>query len=186
MKRLLSLLFVMILMTGCSGGASDMDHALQLRQKLMHSDGYAFTAAITADYTDEVHIFTMECTVDAAGNLSFEVKDPQTISGITGTITNDGGKLTFDDSVLAFLHLADGQLSPVSAPWVMMRSLRSGYLSACGRDGDYIKLSLDDSYHDDAMHLDIWLDAQSLPLRGEILWQGKRILSVDVRDFKFL
>jgi len=36
-----------------------------------------------------------------------------TISGITGSLSQNGGKLTFDDKALAFDVMADGLVSPV-------------------------------------------------------------------------
>jgi hypothetical protein len=44
----------------------------------------------------------------------------------------------------------------------------------------------DGSYQDDALHLDIWLDENDSPQRGEILWQGRGILSVSVTNFVFV
>jgi hypothetical protein len=90
------------------------------------------------------------------------------------------------DKVIAFDLLADGQLSPVSAPWVFMKALRSGYLTSCGKEGEYLRLAVDDSYADDALHLDIWLGEGDLPVRAEILWQGSRVLSMEVGNFTFL
>ena len=186
MKRLLSLLLIIFAFSGCSVQQSDMEQALKLRQKIIIADGCTFTAVVTADYIDQVHIFTLACKANNAGDVTFEVLEPETISGITGTIFSDGGKLTFDNTVLAFEHLVDGQFSPVCASWVLIRALRGGYLSACGRDGNYTKVLVDDSYQDDAMHLEIWLDKENLPVRAEILWKGRRILSLEVKDFKFL
>ncbi len=186
MKRLFSFVLIIIMLTGCSSQQSDMEHALKLRQQLTSADDCSFTAVITADYIDQVHMFTLACTANNVGDITFEVLEPESISGITGRISSDGGKLTFDDTVLAFEHLADGQFSPVSASWVLIRALRSGYLSACGRDGNYTKVLIDDSYNDDTLHLDIWLDGDHLPARAEILWQGRRILSLEIKNFKFL
>ena len=82
--------------------------------------------------------------------------------------------------------LADGQVSPVSGPWILMKTLRSGYLTSCGMEAGCIRVAIDDSYADDALHLDIWLDEKDLPKRGEILWKGRRILSLDIENFVFL
>ena len=87
---------------------------------------------------------------------------------------------------MAFPLLAEGQVSPVSAPWLLMKTLRSGYLTSCGTEDGTLRLSIDDSYEDDALHLDIWLNEEELPKHGEILWQGRRILSVAVENFRFL
>ena len=46
-----------------------------------------------------------------------------------------------------------------------------------------LRLSIDDSYEEDALHMDIWLNAENVPVRGEILYDDRRILSLDVKNF---
>ena len=184
MKRILAILLVLCIFSGCTG-SGELDRAMALRTKLL-AQPIAFDTKITADYGDVIHSFTLSCRVDTQGNVSFTVLEPQSIRDITGTISAASGKLTFDEQAIAFDLLADGQLSPVSAPWVFMKALRSGYLTSCGKEGEYLRLAVDDSYADDALHLDIWLDSNDLPVRGEILWKGRRLLLMDVSNFTFL
>lgn len=186
MRRFFALLLMVILFCGCDAGGSEMDRALALRERVLKSNGCTFEAVITADYGDKIYTFTMLCQADASGTLSFQVTDPESISGIAGAISEKGGQLAFDDTVLAFELLADGQLSPVSAPWIFLHTLRSGYLNACGEDGMGLRIEIDDSYAEDALHLSIWTDENDLPIRTEILWQGRRILAIDVRAFAYL
>lgn len=177
---------LLILFTGCGRSDDDLSRAMALREQILQSNGCSFEAVITADYGDKLYTFTMDCETDSAGNLSFTVLEPQTIAGITGGISRDGGKLTFDDKVLAFETMADGLITPVSAPWVFMHTLRSGYLSACGMDGENLKILLDDSYKEEALRLDVWVDSQDRPFRTEILWKGSRVLSLDVKNFAYV
>lgn len=170
---------------GCSGENKAVDRALALRTKLL-SSGVAFDAKITADYGDKAFEFETHCQVDAQGALEFTVTKPESISGISGSVSATGAKLTFDDKVLAIEMLADEQLTPVSGPWILINTLRSGYLTSGGIEADKVRLSIDDSYQDNALHLDIWLDGSDIPVRGEILWQGRRILSLDVSNFQFV
>lgn len=153
-----------------------------LRDKLL-SHECSFDADITADYGDKLHEFSVTCRSDTQGNLSFSVIQPESIAGITGTIEQSGGKLTFDDTALHFELLADGQLAPVCAPWVLLKTLRSGYLTSAGAEGELLRLTIDDSYAEDALHVDIWLDETDVPVRGEILYDERRILSLDVKNF---
>lgn len=185
MKRIFAVLCLLLLLSGCAGQQDEMDRALALRSKLQ-AQNTQFDAVITADYGDKTYTFSAQCQVDSGGDLTFTVSAPQTISGITGTMTASGGKLTFDGKALSFPLLADGQITPVSAPWVLMKTLRSGYLTSCGREGELIRVAIDDSYADDALHLDVWLDQNDLPMRGEILWKGRRILSIEVKNFCFV
>lgn len=186
MKRVLAMLLIVFLFAGCGSGGRGMERAMSLRERLLKSNGCAFDAVITADYGEKVYTFSMHCRTDSNGELTFTVTDPQTINGITGTIGPEGGNLTFDKQVLAFEMLADGQVTPVSAPWLLIHTLRSGYLASCGEDGGGLRIRIDDSYAEDALHLDIWLNSDDLPTRGEILWQGRRVVSVEVRNFSYV
>jgi len=186
MRRIAAVMWVVLLLAGCSGADLKLDRAMALREKLLAAAGCSFDAVVTADYGNLSYTFSMQCSTDDQGNLRFSVVKPETISGISGKVSATGGKLTFDDKVLAFDLMADGLVTPVSAPWVLIKTLRSGYLTSCGQEGEYLRLSIDDSYADDALHLDIWLGEGDLPVRGDILWKGRRLLSIQVENFTFL
>lgn len=185
MRKIAVLLCVFLVLTGCSGKDEELDRAMDLRAKLL-AQGVSFDAQITADYGDKTFTFSLNCQFDAQGNMTFTVCVPETIAGITGTVSATGGKLTFDDTALAFDLMADDQISPVSAPWVLIKTLRSGYLTSCALEGDNLRIAIDDSYEEDALHLDIWLDGNDLPVQGDIYWQGRRLLSIAVKNFTFL
>jgi hypothetical protein len=185
MKRVIAVLLLLIMISGCGSGGS-IERGLVLREKLLNSNGCSFDSVITADYGEKVYTFSMHCQADKNGDLSFSVTEPDSISGITGVIRNAGGALTFDGKVLAFEMLADGQVTPVSAPWLLVKSLRGGYFASCGTWDGGLVLGVDDSYEDNALHLDIWLDSNDLPIRSEILWQGRRVVSLAVRNFSYL
>ncbi len=182
MKRIVALLLLFLLLSGCADTAGDMDSVLSLREKLL-SGVCGFDAEVTADYGDKTYTFAMGCTLDAHGNLSFTVKEPESIAGISGTISKGEGNLYFDSTALAFELLADGQFSPVSAPWVLGTALRSGYITAVGKDGQQTRVTIRDSYAEDALTVDVWLDEKAIPVRAEILWDGRRILTLAVANF---
>lgn len=183
MKRIGAMILLLMLLCGCSDSANRIDRALALRRQLLEQD-CSFTAEITADYGDKIYTFTLECTGDTRGNVAFSVVQPEGIAGITGTLTGEGGFLTFDDAVLGFELLAEGQVSPVSAPWLLLKTLQRGYLTAAGEDGQLLRVTIDDSYGEDALQLDIWLDAGDAPVRAEVIYDGRGILSMDIRDFR--
>ena len=185
MKRIIPILLILVLLAGCAGARDTMDRAMALRSALL-AKGAEFDAAVTAAYGDKTYSFGMHCRMEAQGKVTFSVTAPETIAGITGTVSASGGKLTFDGNALAFTLLADGQVSPVSGPWLLMKTLRSGYLTSCGVEDGCLRIAIDDSYEDDALHLDVWLDESDCPKRGEILWKGRRILTVEIENFVFL
>ena len=182
MKKLAVVLCVLLL-AGCTGKRGELDRAMALRAGLLGSLGYSFDADITADYGDKLHTFSMHCTGDNDGNVEFTVTEPETLSGITGRVSSGEGELTFDQVALSFDLLADGQVSPVSGPWILMKTLMGGYLTDCVREGELLHLGIDDSYEEDALRLDIWLDAQDLPVRAEICYGGRRIVTMAVGNF---
>lgn len=186
MKRVLLLLLCIMLLTGCDSGQTVLDAGHQLRNDILAAEGCSFVSVITADYGDELYEFSMQCEFDKDGALSFTILTPESVSGITGSIDSNEGALTFDDHVLAFNMLADGQITPVSAPWVMMRTLRGGYISAFSKEKDSYFLQFDDSYNQSPMTVDLWINDSGDILRGEFLWNGRRILSVQVLDFKLM
>ncbi len=182
MKKAGILAMVLLCLCGCSNTSREIQRGMALRTKLLQSEAVSFDAEVTADYGDSLYTFSLACRAVPKGDLAFTVTAPETIAGITGTIAEGSGKLTFDDTALHFELMADDYLSPVSAPWLLMKTLLGGNLtSACQEDGN-IRLTMDDSFREDALQLDIWLGEGDLPQRGEILFDGRRILSVNVKN----
>ena len=181
MKRFLAV-FLILLLSGCFA-QDNTEPALQLRQKLLGCETCSFQTVVTADYGDEIYTFTMDCNMATDGSVTFSVVEPETICGIAGKLSADCGALTFDDQVLAFPMLADEQVTPVSAPYLLVKTLRSGYIRACGADGAMTKLQINDSYEEQALELDIWLNAEMMPVHCDILYSGRRFLTVAINNF---
>lgn len=184
MKRIGLLLCEFLLLTGCSGKGKELDRAMELRRKLLGASECSFRAEITADYGDKVHSFTMANCSDRNGDVRFTVDKPDSIAGITGSIGHSGGELTFDDTALAFPLMADGQLAPVCAPWLLMKTLQSGYLTSAGMEGELLRITIDDRYEENALTADIWVNDENVPVRAEFCWQGRSILTILVEDFR--
>lgn len=183
MKFAVAVLMIACMLGGCSTTDHQLDQAMELRKTILTAESCTFGAVITADYGDKLYSFQMDCSADTSGNLSFTVTAPDTISGITGMISQEGAALTFDDKVLAFPMLADNQLSPVSAPWVFLSTLRSGYITGCSREDDTTCIYIDDSFEENPLYLEIYTDKDMNPIRAEIFWNQRRILSADILDF---
>lgn len=183
--KIAAVILAFLLLSGCEGPEAELDRAMALRAKLLASS-VSFDADITADYGDGVHNFSVYCEGDSQGNLGFRVTAPETIADITGRIDGGEGKLIFSDTALAFPLLAEDQLTPVSAPWIFYQTLRSGYLTSAGMEDDMLRLTIDDSYEEDALTVDIWMDSLDNPIRAEILYDGRRILTLDIENFQIL
>lgn len=171
---------------GCNRESNEVETGMRLRSRLLKSEQCGFSVYITANYGDTLRNFSMDCSADSEGNISFSVTAPDTISDITGKLTGNGGELIFDDTVLSFPLLADGLISPICAPWILMKTLRSGYLTSAGVADNTIRLTIDDSYEDNSLQLDIWLKEDDLPKYADILYEGKRIMQLSVENFWIL
>lgn len=179
------ILCVVLFFAGCKNANEPLENGLSLRTKLLESKGCSFHTTITADYGEKLYVFSMNCTTDSLGNLDFTVTKPATISGITGRISVEGGAVTFDDKVLAFKMLADGQVTPVSAPWLFIKALRSGYLNGCTAGEDTYEMTIDDSYADGTLQLKVQAQGD-FPVSSEIFWQGRRVVTLTVDNFIYL
>lgn len=183
MKRICLLLGLMVTLSACSSVSREMNAAMELRNALLSAQKCSFSGEVTADYGDSIQVFSMNCISDAAGKITFEITSPESIAGICGSISDSGGTLDVEDTALYFDLMAEGRLTPAAAPWIFLKTLRGGYLTAACREEEYIHITVDDSFADDALTLDIWLDKNNHPVRGDILHDGRRILSLDVENF---
>ena len=184
MKRIAVLIFALVLLTGCTGKRDELDRAMKLRATLLGCLGCSFDATVTADYGDEVFEFAMRCETGGRGDVDFTVTKPESIAGLSGSISSGEGKLTFDDTALQFSLMADGQVTPVSGPWIFMKTLLGGYLTAANEEGELLHLTINDSYEEDALQMEIWLNDDNVPVCGEIFYEGRRIVTMTVENFQ--
>lgn len=185
MKRIIVIALLALFLSGCSS-RSELNEVMEFRDRILKSEGYAFCAHITADYGDAVYIFSMNCTFSESGDMTFTVVSPESLNGITGTVSSEQGTLTFDNEVLLFALLAEDQLTPISAPWLTSKALRSGYIQSCGIDGENIKVILDDSYAANALQVEIWFSKDMIPVAADISWQNRRILTIEIGSFSYV
>ena len=185
MKRCLCLVLAMFLLTGC-GQADGLSDMTKLRDAMLQMEFCTFDAVICADYGETSYTFTVTCRSERDGTTAFTMKEPQTIAGIGGKIQNQAGQLIYEDVVLGFPLLADGEVSPVSAPWIMIKTLLGGYIRSYGAEAPYTHVVLDDSYAESALQVDVWLGEDALPIYAEIVWQNRRVLSIEVENFQIV
>lgn len=182
---MVALALLVVMLTGCGAKDAELDRAMALRAKLLGAC-CSFDAEITADYGSSIQTFRVYCEGNTQGDLGFLVTAPESISGITGRIESGEGKISFQDTALAFPLLAEEQLSPASSPWIFWNTLRGGYLTAAGMEDDLLRLTIDESYEEDALTVDIWLDESDNPIRAEILYDGRRILTLTIENFQIV
>ena len=185
MKKIIAVLILVSLLCGCSQGQSSMEQALSFRKSLTSANGCSFCVGITADYQAASYSFELDCQVDSAGKLTFEVVSPDSIQGISGLVSSTEGNLTFDDKVLLFSTLADGEITPVSAPWLLINALMRGYIKGCSLGDDGMMLYINDSYADSAMEVNVLIQ-DNVPTDAEIVWNNRRVITMKVENFQIL
>ncbi len=186
MKRVCVILLLLLFFSGCSGTDSDIDKALSVRQRMLKSGGCTFSCEITADYGEILYTFQLDCNADGNGNVWFTVVKPNSISGISGTIDANGGKLKFDDTVLGFPILSENLPTPVCAPWLFITALRSGYIRSCQEFTDGYQIAVADTYEEDSILINTRIDTNHIPFYCEMIWKGYRILSMSFSSFAYL
>ena len=180
MKRILPLFLVFLL--GCSGPDPAMEAALDLRSRCLASPAIRFRAEIRADYITGFEEFTLDCETSSDGAVAFRVVHPEEIADISGTVRQDEGTVEFDGAVLAYPLMAQGRLSPLGGPWVVMKAIRSGCIIAAGQEGELTRITIDDSYADNALTVDVWMEEGQV-IQAEVAWEGLRCLVMTFDDF---
>lgn len=183
-KKGLCCVMIGAVLTGCqSPGAETAQKALDFRTGLLEAGGCGFTAAIEADFGDRVYNFTVACDYDAGGGAEITVLEPEEIAGIQARVSGDGVTVTFDTAELDFGQLANGNVSPVAASWLLGQCWTGAYVDRSGPDGDLARITYLDGYRDKELTVDTWLDGGT-PVHAEIAYDGVRRLTLDLTDFQ--
>lgn len=184
MKRLLTIfLTTIVLFTGCADSRDGMNGFVAFRDKMLKGNGCSFETTVTVDYGNSFSSFDLVCKTDNVGDMALTVTNPDSISGISCKISGGKGQLTFDDKAVAFEMLANGQITPISAPWLFIKALRGGYISSCSEGEMETIIRIDDSFGDVPFSVDVRVDETFLPKAAEIIWNGKRIVSMEISSF---
>jgi hypothetical protein len=186
MKRLLFIFLFLFIFAGCTNTEENMDRAIAFRQMLLKCNGCQIECELTADYGDILYQFSLNCESDNRGNVLFTVSAPESIAGITGSISSSGGNIKFDDTLLGFPILSEDLPTPLSAPWLFITGLRSGYIRASNIDDGKLIMTIADTYEEDPIIMNIHFDKQECPAFCEFIWNGRRILSMEINSFTYL
>ena len=186
MKIFISVILAAAILFGCGRQEDGVSVAMDLRQRLLIAEKSSFDAVITADYGDRMYTFNLACVVLNNGAVEFTVVSPHTIAGIAGSVSDGTGKLIFDDTVLLFEPLTQGQLTPIIGPWLMFKAILGGYIrSVANLNGQY-EITIDDSFKSECFQTILTLDTDHNPLFCEIFWNERRILSIQISNYSLL
>lgn len=173
-----------MLLTGCKGEESLLERGITFRSQLITAGGCSFRAHITADYGQEVQNFTLDCNADGEGNVSFCVIEPDTIADITGRMEGEEGNVTYDGLQLAFPLLIYDQISPVSAPALVVRCWLKEFILSAGISDQVCRLTYEKKIQDKDLLIDTYFE-KDIPISAELCYNGFRVMNIKITDFSF-
>lgn len=177
------LLVFLLGLTGCAssgGGAEEL--ALEIRTEYISATRLDMTLRVTADYGDRVYEYGLKYVGDASSG-TLEIRSPESIAGLTATVTADGATLQYDGAILD-TGLLDGGLSPMQAVPLLLSEWQSGYITDCYFEtfGDTESLAVSTQITDSETQK-VWFDVEThLPVRAEIFSEGSMVISCDFED----
>ena len=178
MRRLvicMLLVLSLLLFTACSGEQDPQERVLELRERFLNST-QRFAAALTADYGDRVHHFTLRFDSEAG---TLEVLAPELIAGIVIEVSESGTVLHFEGAELNTGPLTEDGLSPLAALPTIVFQWKEGHITRAHYEtfGGIRCIVMTTDISDTVRHM-TWFDAEtSIPVKAEILENGFAVLT---------
>ena len=167
-----------IFCTACS--KEEISPAVDFRAELVQKDCH-FIADIEADFGQTVQNFTLQCKTQEE-ELRFEVLEPESLSGITATVSDSGGTVTYDGMAMDFGLLANGNVIPAAAPAIIADCWKGAYISAVGREDDFYTVTYERDHDEKKLAVQTWFE-KGLPISAEICYNQERVIKITIREF---
>ncbi len=184
MRRILSLILLLALLTGCKGEESLLTQAIAFRGQLISAGGCSFCAEITADYEQEVQTFTLECDANEEGEITFRVLAPDSIADISGHMEGGEGKVTYDGLQLAFPLLVYDRISPVSAPALVVTCWLKEFILSAGSSQENYRVTYEKKIQEKVLLIDTYFE-KDIPISAELCYNGYRIINMKITEFSY-
>ncbi len=183
MKRFWILPLCLLLM--CSGCGSKGNGGADIQAQYARVAAAQMEAEVTFHTGQEDRSFTLRCDYTPESS-TVTVTAPETVAGITATVSGDGLTIGYDGAVLS--AGSGGLPGPVNALPYLLRALGSGYLLEQGRetlgDTDCYRLTLDAALGDTPLTCTAWLETETLlPRYAELTMEGTVVVSVELLAF---
>lgn len=184
MRRGMILLTVCLclLLGACTGEESAVSPAIEFRAGLVQAGGCTFQAEVEADFGENVERFTLECDAAAGGAVDLTVLSPETLAGITATVSEAGGKITYDGMAMDFGLLANGNVIPAAAPALAVRCWTSEYIASVGEEEGLCRVTYEKDYDEKKLIVDTWYE-NGIPICAEVCYNNQRILKMTISEF---
>lgn len=172
------LLALALLLTGCGQNRAAAQRE-EWAAELAVQPELRFTAALRAEYADRTVHLRLRYEGEAEG-CTLRVLEPEELAGVCLHLGSDGAQLRFEELRLDAGPLDRWGLSPASALPALVEALRTGHLESAWTEGD---LTVWELVADDALTVQVWLDADLAPQRAELRSDGRVGVFVDISDW---
>ena len=92
--------------------------------------------------------------------------------------------MEFDGMALDFGTMADGTVSPVSAPIRLCQCWAQEYISAAGMEEENLRVTYEQGYDSETLTADTWFSPENgVPIFAQICYNDQIILKMTLTDF---
>lgn len=192
MRRLLSCVLMITLLTACAAGGEDPEVAAGVVQDTYRAmEGCTATVGLTAEIGTKVYTFTLEADCRREGDTVLTVTAPELLAGITARVRPQETVLEYDGAGLSLGNL-DGQgLTPLNAVPAILYEAAKGYTADCvWADPDRTQLTV--TTRDPAAAAGAGTEyrmrfrrSDCALLQAEISAGGVQVLTADFQNFTF-
>lgn len=184
MRRAIAVLLAVgcVFLLGCRGEENSISKAVDFRASLVQAGGCRFQAEISADFGENVVQFAVDCQADADGRTNLVVIHPETLAGITLTVTENGGKITYDGMAMDFGLLAEGNVIPAAAPAIAATCWLKEYIASAGMEEGLYRVTYEKDFDEKMLKVDTWYE-NGVPICAEVCYNNERILKITITNF---
>lgn len=179
-----TLLCLLLCLSACGGEENAVSPAIEFRAALVQANGCSFQAEIEADFGDYTQRFTVVCETATDGTAKLTLLAPETIAGITATVSDIGGKITYDGMAAEFGLLANGEVAPAAAPALAAQCWTSEYIDSAGYEEGLCRVTYEKGFDEKKLIVDTWFENE-VPIYAEMCYNNQRILRLTISDFHF-
>ena len=176
------LMMNLCLLCACGGKAKDpLQAPMDFRAELLARGGCVFELAARSEAGDRLWELELACELDAEGNGSVTVLAPESIAGVSAVLEGGKGSLRYGELSLGLGTLPGTELSPAAAPGALVRAWARDWIASAGPDEDGLLVC----YGDGPVTVRTRFDAGGVPLRAELLVDGRARFSAEIRKFEW-
>ena len=183
--RAASLILCLCLLCAC-GGRSHQEKGsfLKLRSKWLEQGSFTLRSRVRADYGDRVYDFLLDYEGSGEGG-TLRVEEPLELEGVEADVEEKGVTLRYDGVILDTGAIL-GNLSPLEAFPLLVRTWQSGFVTDCWRESWNGEACLTARFDlteageaEERLCVSRFRPKDGTPLSAEFLADGRTVLSCE-------